>query len=148
MLETIGTAKVSIGAKQARELGFLDATDRIVMDRDQLLGEAKREVLHMTESGYVAPRRELVYAAGRDVYNAARVSIWQLEQGGYISAHDRFITEKLAFILTGGDVSAPAWLDEQHFLDLERSTFVELIQHPMSMARVMHMLSTGKPLRN
>lgn len=148
VLETIGTAKVSMGAKQAFELGFLGEGDRIVMDRERLLGEAKREALHMAHSGYVAPRLEKVYAAGRDVYNAARVSLWQMEQGGYISAHDRFITDKLAYILTGGDISAPAWLDEQYFLDLERSTFVELIQHPMSMARIMHMLNTGKPLRN
>lgn len=148
VLMQIGTAKVSMGAKEAREIGFLQPTDRIVMDRDQLLGEAKREVLHLACSGYAAPVAEKIYAAGRDILSAARVSIWQMEQGGYISAHDRLITEKLAQVLTGGDLSAPTWVDEQYILDMERAALVELIQTPKSLERMMHLLQTGKPLRN
>ena len=148
VFETIGFGKVSLGAKEARELGFLLPSDRIVMDRDRLLGEAKREALHMAHSGYRAPVREKIYASGRDTLAAVRLSLFQLRDGNFITDHDRLIGEKLGWVLSGGDLSGPTWVDEQYILDLERAALVDLIQEPKTTERIMHMLQTGKPLRN
>ncbi|HJL69727.1 MAG TPA: enoyl-CoA hydratase/isomerase family protein, partial [Anaerolineales bacterium] len=148
IFETIGMAKVSVGAIEAREMGYLQPADRVVMDRERLLGEAKREVLHMAHSGHVPPRPEKIYAGGRDMLAALRSALYQMREGEYISGHDRLIGEKLGWILTGGDISAPEWVDEQYILDLERAAFVELIQTGKTMERVLHTLKTGKPLRN
>ena len=148
IFETIGMAKVSVGAIEAREMGYLQPADRVVMDRERLLGEAKREVLHMAHSGHVPPRPEKIYAGGRDMLAALRSALYQMREGEYVSDHDRLIGEKLGWILTGGDISAPEWVDEQYILDLERAAFVELIQTGKTMERVLHTLKTGKPLRN
>jgi 3-hydroxyacyl-CoA dehydrogenase len=148
IFETIDMAKVSVGAVEAREMGYLQPADRIVMDRERLLGEAKREVLHLALSGYVPPRREKIYAGGRDMLASLRLALFQMGEGEHISDHDRLIGEKLGWILAGGDISAPAWVDEQYILDLEREAFVELIQTRKTMERVLHTLKTGKPLRN
>ena len=102
----------------------------------------------MAHSGYVPPRREKIYAGGRDMLAALRSALYQMREGEYISDHDRLIGEKLGWILTGGDISGPEWVDEQYILDLERAAFVELIQTGKTMERVLHTLKTGKPLRN
>jgi 3-hydroxyacyl-CoA dehydrogenase len=149
VLQTIGTARVSTSAEEARSLGFLSAADRVVMNRDHLLAEAKREVIEMAEEGYVPPPREKsCYAAGRDVYAALSAGIFALQQGAYMSEYDALITSRLASILTGRELSAGQWVDEQFFLDREREVFVALAREPKTVERITHMLSTGKPLRN
>ena len=148
IFKTIAMAKVSMGAVEARELGYLHPADQIVMDRQRLLGYAQREVLYLVERGYVPPRREKIYAGGRDMLSALRSSLYQLREGKFISHHDQIIGEKLSWILSGGEISAPDWVDEEYILDLERSAFVELIQTGKTMERVLHTLKTGKPLRN
>lgn len=149
VLQTIGAAKVSSSAVEARTLGFLSAADRIIMNRDHLLAEARQEVLELAAQGYASPARgRNCYAAGRDAYAALRAGIYIMQQGVYISEYDAFITGKLAYILCGGDLSAPQWVDEQYLLDLERETFVSLCREPKTQERIQHMLKTGKPLRN
>src|SRR5206468_10480793 len=131
ILQTVGTAKVSSSAEEARELGFLAASDRVVMNRDYLLHEAKEEVLALAAAGYAPPARErYCYAAGRDVRAGLRAAIHQLKQGGYASDYDAYLSGCLAHILCGGDLSSGQWVDEQWFLDLERAAFVELAQQP------------------
>ncbi|MGZ7031195.1 MAG: 3-hydroxyacyl-CoA dehydrogenase family protein, partial [Thermoanaerobaculia bacterium] len=149
VLQTIGAAKVSTSAADARSLGFLDAADRIVMNRDHLIFEAKEEVLELAAHGYTPPVREKsCYAAGRDVRAALKAGIYQLQQGAYMSEYDALISSKLASILCGGDLSSGQWVDEQFFLDREREVFVELSREPKTRDRIQAMLSTGKPLRN
>ena len=148
IFKTIAMAKVSMGAVEAREMGYLQPADRIVMDRQRLLNEAKNEVLYLVQSGYVPPRKEKIYAGGRDMLAALRSSLFQLGEGRFISSHDQMIGEKLSWILSGGDISTPEWVEEQYILDLERAAFVELIQTAKTMERVLHTLMTGKPLRN
>jgi 3-hydroxyacyl-CoA dehydrogenase len=148
VFELIGMAKVSTSAEEARELGFLAPADRIITNRDYLLAEAKREALHLYHSGYRPPVPEKIYAAGRDVLAAMRTQLFLLKDAGYATAHDALIGEKIAWILCGGDLSEPTWVDQQYILDLEREAFVALIQEPKSIERILHMLSTGKPLRN
>ncbi len=148
IFETIGLAKVGESAAQSRDLGFLDENDRIVMNKDHLLYEAKQEVLTMVADGYTAPVPQKLYAAGRDTLSALKMGLWMMQQGGYISEHDAFIGARLARAICGGDFSAPQWMDEQHFLDLEREGFIELAPTEKTLARIWHMLQTGKPLRN
>ncbi len=148
LLQIIGGARVSTSAREARELGFLQPADRIVMDRAALLAEAKREVLHLAQCGYSAPVPELIYAAGRDALAALQMGLYQMEQGGYISTHDALVGAQLARVLCGGDLAVPSWVPEQHILDLERAAFVELMQTAKTMERIIHTLGTGKPLRN
>jgi len=149
VLQTIATAKVSSSAEDARSIGFLTAADRVVMNRDHLLFEAKNEALEMAAEGYVPPARDKnCYAAGRDVRAGLRAAIHILQQGGYASEYDAFITGKVAHILCGGPITTGQWVDEQHLLDLEREVFVELCAQPKTTERIQHMLSTGKPLRN
>lgn len=148
IFETIGLAKVATSAAEARELGFLDERDRIVMNRDFLLHEAKQEVLSMARAGYTPPVRAKCFAAGRDTLAALKTGLWTMRRGNTLSDHDMLIGEKLARIICGGNLSAPTWIDEQYFLDLEREAFLDLTKTEKTVARIWHMLQNGKPLRN
>lgn len=148
LLETVAMAKVSGSAEEGRELGFLSQRDRVVMSREELIYEAKQEALTMAADGYTAPLPAKLYAGGRDLFAALKVAVWSLQQAGYASEHDALVAEKVAFVLAGGDASSPGWVDEDHFLALERHAFLELIQSEKTQARIEHMLTTGKPLRN
>jgi 3-hydroxyacyl-CoA dehydrogenase len=77
-----------------------------------------------------------------------KIEIFSLHSGGFISAHDAKIAGQLAYVLTGGDLSAPTWMDEQYFLDLERAALVRLAAEPKTQERIWYMLQNGKPLRN
>ncbi|MFN8488318.1 MAG: 3-hydroxyacyl-CoA dehydrogenase NAD-binding domain-containing protein [Caldilineaceae bacterium] len=146
--ENIGFAKVSTSAAEARALGYLTQEDRIILNPDHLLAEAKREVLHLTD-GYLPPvTTGNVYAAGRDVLASMKIEVYSLQMGGFISAHDAKIANKLGYILCGGDLSAPQWMDEQYFLDLEREAILSLAGEPKTQERIWYMLQNGKPLRN
>ncbi len=135
VLQAIAAAKASSSAAEARSMGFLDAADRIIMNRDHLPAEAKEEALEMAAHGYVPPAREKnCYAAGRDVRAALKAGIFILQQGAYVSEQDARVSAKLASVLCGGDLSSPQWVDEQYMLDREREAFEEL--------------ATGKPSRN
>lgn len=148
VFEQLATAKVSeTGAKAAREMGLLLPCDRIVMNRSHLLYEAKRTALYLAD-GYVPRRREKIYAAGRDVYAALLVGIEGFQEQRLASEHDALIAQTLAYVLTGGAISEPGWVDEQVILDLEREGFMRLVQEPKTVERIGHMLQTNKPLRN
>jgi 3-hydroxyacyl-CoA dehydrogenase len=144
----IGTAKVATSAEEARQFGILGSSDRVVLNRDHLIAEAKREARFMADAGYVPPLPEKIYAAGRDVLSALRVGIWQFHEGGYITDYDQVVAEKVAYVLTGGDISQPQWVDEQYILDLEREAILSLFGEKKTQERLWHMLNTGKPLRN
>ena len=79
---------------------------------------------------------------------SVQVEVYSLLQGGFISEHDGVVANKLGYILTGGDLSEPAWMDEQYFLDLERESFLNLIGEAKTQERIWHFLQNGKPLRN
>ena len=143
-----GNAKVSGNAKEAALMGFLIGGDRIVMNHDYQLGEAKREARHLADSNFRPSAPEKIYAAGRDVLGAIYSMLFQMREGNQISEHDHLIDQKLAWVLCGGDLSAPTWVDEQYILDLEREAFVFLAQQPKTLERIAYTLKTGKPLRN
>ena len=149
VMEVIGMAKVSGNAHEARKFGFLTTTDRIVMNRDFPIGAAKREILEIAAAGYVAPlNSNNCYAAGGSALATLKAGLYIFEQAGYASEYDRYIGNKLAYVLCGGDLSAGQWVTEQYFLDLEREAFVSLCGEPKTLERIRNILTTGKPLRN
>ena len=145
--ENIATAKVSESAMGAKSLGFLAASDKIVMNRAYLLGEAKSLALALSET-YQQRKPEPVYAAGRDAYAALLLAVARFKEAGYASEHDALIAQKLAYILTGAGLAEPQWVDQQYLLNLEREAFLGLIMESKTQERIMHMLQTNKPLRN
>jgi 3-hydroxyacyl-CoA dehydrogenase len=144
----IGLAKVSMSAEEARQMGILGPADRVVMNKDLLLAEAKKEVLHMVKSGYHPPLPEKIYAAGRDALGALRVAIHMMKEGKYITEFEAHMANKLAVVMTGGELSRPTWVDEQYILDLEREAFVSLCGEEKTQQRMVTILQGGKPLRN
>ena len=150
VFETIGYAKVSESAAQARALGFLGAHDVIVANDEDLIGHAKRIALDLADSGYVAPDRKAasVYAAGARGKAAMLLAIEQLRWGKFISSHDALIARRLAHVLAGGDLTQPTWVTEDYLLDLEREAFLSLLTEPKTQDRISYMLKNGKPLRN
>jgi 3-hydroxyacyl-CoA dehydrogenase len=148
IFEQVGLAKVATSAEEARKFAILSACDRVVMNRSLLLSEAKKELLHMVATGYAPPVPERIYAAGRDALAAMQVGIYMMQKGGYITEYEAFIAGKLANVLTGGNISSPAWVDEQYILDLEREAFMSLCGQEKTQQRMWNLLQTGKPLRN
>ena len=149
VFETIALAKVAESAHLARAMGFLSASDRIVLNRDEQIGVAKQEALKLVESGYTPPAKGApIYAVGKRGKAAMLAAINQMRWGNYISDHDVKVASKLAHVLAGGDLTAPQWVSEQYILDLEREAFMSLLGKPKTQERILHTLQTGKPLRN
>ncbi|HKG14523.1 MAG TPA: 3-hydroxyacyl-CoA dehydrogenase NAD-binding domain-containing protein [Pyrinomonadaceae bacterium] len=147
--ETIALAKVATSAEEAKALGFLREEDGYSMNADRLVADAKQEVLSLAAAGYTQPReRQDVPALGNSALSTVKLGIHQLKRGGFISDHDAVIGEKLARILTGGDLNHETRVSEQYLLDLEREAFLSLCGHRQTQERIAHMLKTGKPLRN
>lgn len=147
--ETIALAKVATSAEEARTMGFLSEDDTISMNGDRLIADAKKEVLALAASGYVPPQqRNDILALGMPALATLKLGIHQMKRAGYISDHDALIGEKLARILTGGDLNHETRVSEQYLLDLEREAFLSLAGTRQTQERLAHMLKTGKPLRN
>lgn len=147
--ETIALAKVATSAEEARDFGFLSEDDSISMNADRLIADAKKEVLALAASGYVQPQQRTdILALGNPALATLKLGVHLMKRAGYISEHDALIGEKLARILTGGDLNHATRVSEQYLLDLEREAFLSLIGTRKTQDRIAHMLKTGKPLRN
>ena len=144
----MGQAKVATSAEEARGMNILTSADRIVLNRDHLLSEAKKEVLHMVASGYKPPAPEMIYAAGRDALAAIRIGAWMFQEGNYITQYDHHIAGKLAYVMCGGELTRGQWVSEAYILDLEREAILSLFGEERTQARMWNILQTGKPLRN
>ncbi len=147
--ETIAMAKVSTSGPEAVKLGYLRPTDRLTVNRDYLIEDAKKTVLAMNLEGYRPPRPlEAIRVAGRDTLAMIKLALWTMHESGYITDHDVTVSTKVAYVLCGGEVLPDTPVSEQYLLDLEREAFLSLCGHPKTQARMQHMLTTGKPLRN
>ena len=147
--ETIALAKVATSAEEARSLGFLSADDTVSMNTDRLIADAKKEVLALAATAYVAPQQRTdILALGNSALSTLKLGIHQMKRAGYISDHDAEIGIQLARILTGGDLNHSTRVSEQYLLDLEREAFLKLVSTRKTQERIAHMLKTGKPLRN
>lgn len=147
---TIGQAKVSTSAEEAFELGYLrKGIDEIVVSRDHHLARAKMACLELAEAGYVAPKREKnVSVLGQEGLGIVYVGANSMLSGNYMSDHDRVISEKLGYVLCGGDLSENTLVSEQYLLDIERKAFVELCQQRKTLERLESLVKSGKILRN
>ena len=144
----IALASVSTSAEEARELLYLRPQDKLILDPDALIHGAKQLVLGMRAGGYEAPRARSFVLPGPSGRSAIELFLNQMHDGGYATDHDVVVGKKLAYVLTGGNISTNQRVDEQHILDLEREAFLSLCGMEATQARIQHMLSTGKPLRN
>ena len=147
--ETIATAKVSTSAREAIELGYLKPEALIVMNADRRIAVAKTEVLRLSQQGYMPPpARKAILVMGKPARATMEAAAYQMQQGHFATAYDRFLAQKLAYVLTGGELSGPAYVDEQYLLRLEREAFMDLLKEPKTHERVKSILTTNKPLRN
>ncbi len=144
----IATAKVSTSAAEARANGFLGPRDRIVFNRDNLIGEAKKEVLRMVDDGYAPPPEKPLKVLGEAARGMVNAEIFNMKSGGYVSDYDAYLARRIAYVISGGDVRINSTVDEQTILNLEREAFIEFLKQEKTVARIEHMLKTGKPLRN
>jgi len=149
MFETIATAKVSTSAREAQGIGFMSPQDRITMNLDHLLHDAKETVLCLVTQGYRPPRpRDDIRITGRTGRGILELMVYLMRQAGYITDHDAHIARKLAYVLTGGDLDQHTIVTEQYLLDLEREAFLSLCGEEKTQARLKHMAETNRPLRN
>jgi len=147
--ETIGMAKVSTSAAEARALGLLNETDLVTMNRDRLLADAKACALENARLGYKAPvPRTDIPAPGENILATLKLGVHLMRQAEYISDHDQKIGNKVAEVLCGGAVSPGTPVSEQYLLDLEREAFKSLCGERKTQERIQSTLKTGKPLRN
>ena len=147
-LELIGFAKVSTSAEDARQLGLLRPGDRISMNPQRLIADAKTLALSLVPNYAPGVPRTDVPVAGDSGYAQLKLGVWIGREGGYISDYDMVIGEKLAYVLNGGRLTGKQTVSEQYLLDLEREAFLSLCGNVKTQERMQHMLKTGKPLRN
>ncbi len=145
----IATAKVATSAAEARNMHILRGADEITLNRTRLLTDAKEKVLALADAGYTQPvERDNIKVQGKAALAMFHAGISGMKYGSYISEHDQKIGQKLAWIMAGGDLSAPSEVSEQYLLDLEREAFLSLCGEPKTLERIQSILFKGKPLRN
>jgi len=145
--ETIGMAKVSKSAAEAKEMLFLSTTDGITMNKDRLLTDAKAKALKLAQD-YTPPSRASYRLPGASAKAAMDIAINNLKMAGKITDYDVEISQQLADVLSGGQCDITEPLSEDDLLNLELNAFLHLVQQPGTLARLEHLFKTGKPLRN
>jgi 3-hydroxyacyl-CoA dehydrogenase len=146
--EAIGLAKVATSAEEARDLGYLRAHDTTSMARETLIADAKQIALGLARAGHRPPPPRRIRVAGVSAVATLQTALHHLVLSHRATEHDAKVVGKVANVLCGGDVAAGAIVSEQHLLDLEREAFLSLCGEEKTRARIQHMLSAGKPLRN
>lgn len=145
----IATAKVATSAHEAKQMNILRRGDVIVLNKDRQIAEAKAEALKLAEEGYTQPKpRKDIKVLGKSALGMFYAGAHTMLSGKYISEHDVKISQKLAYVMCGGDLSAPTMVSEQYLLDLEREAFVSLCGEKKTLERIQSILNSGKPLRN
>ena len=147
VFETVGTATVARSAPEARDLLYLAADDGITMNRDRLLADAKARALDLVD-GYTPPEPPEISLPGPAARVALTMVLYGLRKLGKATPHDEVVAKVLAGVLSGDGTDVTESLTEDDLLALERRAFMELVRHPATIARIEHMLDTGKPLRN
>jgi 3-hydroxyacyl-CoA dehydrogenase len=147
---TIATAKVATSALEAFELGiYRKGEDEVVINQSRRITEAKRSVIQMADSGYVAPVvRKDVKVLGRSALGTLYAGIHGMWRANYATDHDVTVAKKLAYVMCGGDLSEPTVVSEQYLLDLEREAFLSLCGEKKTLERIQSVLKGGKPVRN
>jgi 3-hydroxyacyl-CoA dehydrogenase len=145
----IGMAKVATSAQEAIELDLLlKNRDKVTVGFNNLITDAKAVALNLSNQGYTQPVPEKIKALGKQGLGMFMVGAHSMNAAGYITEHEKLMSEKLAYAICGGDLSAPTLVSEQYLLDLEREAFLSLCGERKTLERIEHMLKKGKPLRN
>ena len=145
----IGMAKVATSAQEALELDLLlKNRDKVTVGFNNLITDAKAVALNLSNQGYTQPVPEKIKALGKQGLGMFMVGAHSMHAAGYITEHEKLMSEKLAYAICGGDLSAPTLVSEQYLLDLEREAFLSLCGERKTLERIEHMLKKGKPLRN
>ncbi len=148
VFETIGFAKVSTSAGQARQLGYLRDRDGVTLNRERLMADAKGLALSRAHEKYQKPQTEPIAVGGETVEAALKLGVHLAWRAGRLSDHDALIGRTLARVIAGGQVPHATTVSESHLLDLEREAFLKLCGERKTLERIQHTLKTGKPLRN
>ena len=145
----IGMAKVATSAQEAIELDLLlKNRDKVTIGVNNLITDAKAAALNLANQGYTQAVPEKIKALGKDGLGMFMVGAHSMHAAGYITEHEKLMSEKLAYAICGGDLSSPTLVSEQYLLDLEREAFLSLCGERKTLERIEHMLKKGKPLRN
>jgi 3-hydroxyacyl-CoA dehydrogenase len=145
----IATAKVALSAEDAKDMGILRSIDRVSINKDRQLMDAKSAVLELVEAGYTMPvQAKNIRVHGRAGLALFMAGVYGMREGNYISDHDQKIALKIANVMCGGDLTSPQEVSEQYLLDLEREAFVSLTGEKKTLERIQAILTGGKPLRN
>ncbi|HPH45438.1 MAG TPA: 3-hydroxyacyl-CoA dehydrogenase/enoyl-CoA hydratase family protein [Chryseolinea sp.] len=146
---TIATAKVATSAEEARELGILKKLDRVSMNKDRQIADAKEAVIELADAGYTMPTQvKNIKVQGRTGQALFLAGLQGMLMGKYISQHDAKVAKWIANIMCGGDLTSPQEVSEQYLLDLEREAFLSLTGEKKTLERIQAILTGGKPLRN
>jgi 3-hydroxyacyl-CoA dehydrogenase len=147
--ETVAMAKVATSAKEAQKFGFMRSTDRISINRDFLIQDAKQAVLDLVRANYRPPRpQKNIKVVGERGLALLQMGLFYMRDGRYISQYDEHVGKKLAYIFSGGNLPDGTEVTEQYILDLEREAFLSLCGEVKTQERMEYMLKTGRPLRN
>ncbi len=147
--ETVATAKVATSAYEARGLGFLSSSDRITMNRERVLSDAKARALELVKAGYEPPvMRTDIPAPGENIFATLKLGAYMMRQSEFISDHEQKLATKIAEVICGGNVTPGTPVSEQYVLDLEREAFKSLCGEKKTQERIQYTLKTGKTLRN
>ncbi|MCI0752054.1 MAG: enoyl-CoA hydratase-related protein, partial [Flammeovirgaceae bacterium] len=145
----IATAKVALSAEEAREMGVLRTKDRVSVNKDRQILDAKAAVIELADAGYTMPvQSKNIKVQGRTGMALFAAGVNGMKMGRFISDHDMKIAMKIANVMCGGDPSYPQEVSEQYLLDLEREAFLSLLAEKKTLERIQSILTGGKPLRN
>ncbi len=147
--ESIALAKVATSATMAKEMRILPPETLVVMNAERRFHVAKGEVIRLSDQGYLPPPvRTHIPVLGAQGRAQFEIALFQFEEGKYISEYDHYLASRLAWVMTGGDLTAPAEVHEDYLLELEREVFLSLLGEEKTQARIQSILTTNKPLRN
>ena len=147
--EAVAMAKVSTSGPEAVKMGYLKETDKMSANRDYQIDDAKKTVRAINMEGYTPRRpRDDIRVPGENTFAMIKLGLWSMHEQNFITDHDMTVSTKIGYILCGGNVLENTVVSEQYLLDLEREAFLSLCGDPNTQARIQHMLTTGKPLRN
>ena len=146
---SIATARVATSAEEAREIGILKKLDRVSMNKDRQIADAKKAVLELAEAGYTMPVQATnIRVQGRTGQALFLAGLQGMLMGRYVSEHDVKVAKWVANVMCGGDLTSPQEVSEQYLLDLEREAFLSLTGEKKTLERIQAILTGGKPLRN
>ncbi|MEW5783927.1 MAG: 3-hydroxyacyl-CoA dehydrogenase/enoyl-CoA hydratase family protein [Bacillota bacterium] len=146
--EYIAMARLAYNAREAQELKYFRSTDKVTINKDYLIADAKQTALAMAIEGYRPPTPKLIKVLGTDGIAAFKAGVQTMLWGGYVSEHDQKIAGEIGYVLSGGNVTPGTLVSEQYLLDIEREAFLRLCAEEKTHERITAILTTGKPLRN